>query len=452
MQTRYTDAIPLAPRPSLEQYRKQAKDLLQACRTGDPDAVRTWATDWLERLAKLQSATSQFDRRQINDEVDHIVEDAKRAALADPSTATLSRTQLFVARLHGFESWPKFVKHLEERRVDASAVSRFEAAADAIVTGDIETLQRLLRENPGLVRARSTRDHRATLLHYIAANGHEGFRQRSPKNAVAIAKLLLESGAEPDALATMYNHQCTTMEMLVSSTPPAVAGVQEALVDVLLDFGADVDGPKHDGSPMLTAFRFHFPKSAERLAARGASVDNIVSAAALGRVDLVDRFLDDNGSLRADVALPDVPWPKLPRDPKVHVATAFTWAVAFGRDDVVELMLRKHVDPTSEDSDASALHYAAASGRTDLVRVLLARGASLEKLNSYGGTVLDGVVWMALNDPQSDVDYRAVVRDLVTLGARTDVYPELPAYVDAVLAGRRGGGYPDVPTQPSEHT
>ena len=48
-----------------------------------------------------------------------------------------------------------------------------------------------------LVHARSERVtaqdppvHRATLLHYLAANGVEGLRQRSPANAAEIARLL----------------------------------------------------------------------------------------------------------------------------------------------------------------------------------------------------------------------------------------------------------------------
>ena len=44
MQTRGTDAIPLAPRPSIEQYRKQAKDLVKASRSGGVDTIRQWAT------------------------------------------------------------------------------------------------------------------------------------------------------------------------------------------------------------------------------------------------------------------------------------------------------------------------------------------------------------------------------------------------------------------------
>jgi hypothetical protein len=82
---------------------------------------------------------------------------------------------------------------------DASNDAIFEAAADAIVDGDLATLGRLLSENPGLVRARSSRAHRATLLHYVSANGVEDFRQKTPANIVDVTRTLLDAGAEVDA-------------------------------------------------------------------------------------------------------------------------------------------------------------------------------------------------------------------------------------------------------------
>ena len=37
------EALPLPPRPNVEQYRKLAKELVKACRSGDPDAIRAWS-------------------------------------------------------------------------------------------------------------------------------------------------------------------------------------------------------------------------------------------------------------------------------------------------------------------------------------------------------------------------------------------------------------------------
>jgi hypothetical protein len=123
----------------------------------------------------------------------------------------LTDTQCVIARSHGFESWPKVVKHLEALARKSSSVSRFEAAADAIVRGDAATLKRLLREDPKLVRAISTREHSATLLHYVSANGVEGYRQKTPENIVEITGMPLNAGAEIDATANVYGGGCTTL-------------------------------------------------------------------------------------------------------------------------------------------------------------------------------------------------------------------------------------------------
>jgi hypothetical protein len=76
-------------------------------------------------------------------------------------------------------------------------MSAFESAADAVAGGDVATLRSLLAADPRLIRARSAREHHATLLHYVAANGVEDERQRTPANAVEVAKTLLESGGAP---------------------------------------------------------------------------------------------------------------------------------------------------------------------------------------------------------------------------------------------------------------
>jgi ankyrin repeat protein len=134
--------------------------------------------------------------------------------------------------------------------------------------------------------------HRATLLHYMAASGVERYRQNTPSNAVEIARVLLQAGAEPDALADMYGVECTTMSMLVSSSHPAKAALQVALVEVLLDFGAAIEGrgTRKWGGPLFTGLAFAMSDAAAVLAKRGARID-LPTATGLGLVDDAARML-----------------------------------------------------------------------------------------------------------------------------------------------------------------
>ncbi|GAA2756532.1 ankyrin repeat domain-containing protein [Actinopolymorpha rutila] len=382
----------LPPRPSLEQYHKQAKDLLKACRAGDPDA--------LERVNRELPAVDRQHRS------------------SDRSGHTLADAQFVIAREHGFASWPKFSAHLQGL-VDGP-VGRYEAAVDAIVTGDLDTLTTLVDRHPDLVRARSTRTHRATLLHYVAANGVETYRQKTPPNAVEVADLLLARGAEADAVASMYGaDDATTMEMLVSSTHPAEAGVQARLVDKLVDFGATVNGPGDDNRPLVIALAYQYSSAAEALVRRGARTDDIVSAAGLGREDLVRDYLDDEGRLRSHVRVVGLR-PNLPRRPEANVGWAFVVAAALGHAGVVDLLSRRGADPgTRAMAGLTALHWAAVQGHLDVVDLLITRGAPLEDADNYHhATVLGVAVWAVNNGTHPD--RVTIVERLLAAGARAD--------------------------------
>jgi hypothetical protein len=221
------DALPLPPRPNLEQYKKLAKDLVKACQSHHPGAIRAWARNWVETLVRLADLTIT---PQLPVRFDHwieLVEGFARQKLSNSEGAkcTLSEAQFVVARSHGFESWPKFAKHIEGTAAAGSSISRFELAADAIVSGDIATLEHLLREGPDLTLARSTREHRATLLHYVSANGVEGYRQKTPPNAVLIAETLLQAGADVNSAANVYGGHATTLGLVATSIHPCLAGV-----------------------------------------------------------------------------------------------------------------------------------------------------------------------------------------------------------------------------------
>jgi hypothetical protein len=245
-------ALPLPPRPSVERYRKLAKELVKACKSGDENAIGEWAERWVGALAALADlkktgrALARVDRS-----IDDVEEFARKKMLGPGATGvscTLAGAQFVIARSHGFESWPKFVKHIEALARTSSSVARFEAAADAVISGKTAILKRLLREDPELIRARSTREHQATLLHYVSANGVEGYRQKTPKNIVRITKLLLDAGADIDATANVYGGGATALGLVATSVHPERAGVQEALLQALLNHGAAIDQPRGAGN------------------------------------------------------------------------------------------------------------------------------------------------------------------------------------------------------------
>ncbi len=281
--------------------------------------------------------------------------------------------------------------------------SQFDLAADAIVTGDSEALESLLLVNPELVRERSARPHRSTLLHYVAANGVEAVRQKSPKNAVDIAKILLNAGAEVDAMADLYGGS-TTLGLVATSIHPKRAGVQIPLLATLLDYGAAVDGAPGERRPLIAALHNGHPEAADFLAERGARLD-LEGAAGLGRLDLVESFFNGAESLKANAT-------------KEQMESGFLCGCEYGRLAVVDYLLSKGVDPnTAGNTGLTGLHWAVVGGHLETIKLLLERGASLQAKNKYGGTVLGQARWSATNG-SPDVDYVGIINMLIGVGAK----------------------------------
>lgn len=333
---------------TIADYERQAAELLAGHAAANEDALKIFherhprfldeKVTWLPKpISAAEIAASKLD-----------VDDARQA----------------LARWYDFQDWRALSQHVRSLADDA-AVLRFERAVEAVVDGDLATLAQMLREHPELVRARSSRSHHATLLHYIGANGVEGYRQRTPKNAVEVARTLLEAGADPDALGDLYDGQCTTMNMLVSSTHPAEAGLQVALVDLLLDFGAAVEpvGKGEWTSPLKTALAFGYRDAAEALVRRGARIENLAAAAGLGRLEDAQRLLPEADALTR------------------HRSLAL--AAQMGHTDIVRLLLDAGEDlnrynPEGNHSHSTPLHQAALAGHMDVVRLLVERGARLD--------------------------------------------------------------------------
>ncbi len=336
------DTLPLPPRPDIEQYRKRAKSLVTAANSGDPDAVKQWATDWLTALTKhLGAEITPFVQGSFDRAVEGLEKEV--ASRRARGAFTLADAQHLIAQAHSYEHWASFAEEIEALRT-VSRTSSFEQAADAIVGGDLATLDELLTRHPDLIRARSQRTHHVTLLHYIAANGVEDFRQKTPPNAVEIALRLIDAGADVNAVADTYGGDVyqTTMNLLVSSAHPAGAGLQSALAEVLLDHGAAINGLEDTGSPILTALAFGYRETAETLARRGARIDHVVMAAAVGRLDLVREWVKDATTLSKEHSPYRGPyWVSIPDDAQGQIEMALAWACKFGRADVARYLLER---------------------------------------------------------------------------------------------------------------
>jgi hypothetical protein len=408
------DALPLPPRPDIEHYKKLAKELVKACRSAEADAIRVWAVRWIQGLAALQERPdAELNRDTIEDRARQVEEFARRRFVRDegPSRAcTLSQAQFVMARAHGFPSWPALAAHLEALRKDSSSTSAFESAADAIVSGDAATVRRLLGEHTALIHARSTREHRATLLHYVSANGVEGYRQVTPKNIAEITRMLLAAGADVNAEADVYGGGCTALGLVATSAPPFIAGRQRAVMDVLLDHGARMEGGGGNSQTLVHACLANGqPEAAAYLASRGAPLD-LPGAAGLDRVDVLKRFLADDGRPAAGAT-------------PAQVKSAFAVASAYGCEGAVTFFLDRGmaVDTELRDHGAghTALHVAAYHGHSGVVAMLLERGASVAVIDKTWGTppLIWALTGWSRHDERDPNRYYAVAARLVAAGA-----------------------------------
>jgi hypothetical protein len=139
---------------------------------------------------------------------------------------TTDDCRLALTNEHGYPDWAAVVASVKP-------APSFEAAVEAVVDGDLPVLRKRLADRPALATARSHWGHRATLLHYLAANGVEIYRQRVSPMAPEVARLLLTHGADPGATAHMYGSEKTPLDLLLTSSHPRAAGVTDQLARVL---------------------------------------------------------------------------------------------------------------------------------------------------------------------------------------------------------------------------
>jgi len=302
----------LPARPSLDQLRHQARDLLNAAARGDRDAV------------------------------------ARMSAVSDQLTLTMA--QLALAREYGFTSWARLKLEVERR--------------DILNSRDLSRLTRLLADHPELARRRlehwSDRNRNQPLGYVTKMRFyHEqlGLPSDLPGTG-AIAQALIDAGAPVNGRPGDKETPLIT----------AASYGDAEVARVLIEAGADVEavsaadsGGVPGGNALLHAAVFGMTDVLDLLVTAGARVDSLEMAAAAGdisdwppgRADLETRLralvfaadhqrldvIDQLVAAGTPVNQADAEWQRLP----LHVAAQN------GRPASVRQLLARGADPSLRD-------------------------------------------------------------------------------------------------------
>jgi hypothetical protein len=163
------DANPIPARPNLEQYKKQAKDLLKAYRSADVETIRRVRKNHprFEKLSEPGFLITKF-------------------ALAD--------AQLVIAREHRFESWPKFAKHIQDAARRGAAISLDNPVTafikEAVWLGPIDRAEQILAAYPEIaqssIHVAAIRGDDATVRRFIAQDAANATAKAEPFSGDAL--------------------------------------------------------------------------------------------------------------------------------------------------------------------------------------------------------------------------------------------------------------------------
>jgi uncharacterized protein len=201
----------------------------------------------------------------------------------------------------------------------------------AVRGGDVDLVRRLLSDNSDLARARfQARGGTRTALHVVT--DWPGYFPGGPD----IVKLLLEAGADPNVGTTPAPSE-TPLHWAASSDDVDVALV-------LIDGGADLETPGGSiGTPLDNAVGYSCWHVARLLVMRGARVEKVWHAGALGMLDRLDKLL-----------VPEI-------DPE-QISQGFWHACAAGQRRAAERLLSAGADLNWEPDYAQGTALDAATG------------------------------------------------------------------------------------------
>jgi ankyrin repeat protein len=368
----------LPARPSLEHLKKQAKELLHSVQAQDPTAA--------ERFRSLGIV---------------------------PADAKLADAQHVVARDYGFSSWTTLKEHVESLEAEANPRK---ALIAAVQRDDVAKARDLLQRHVslraqindpapeipfggrpiGAVAQRKNKEMVDLFLEFGAdinarsdwAPGSFGVLDSADPE---FAQFLISRGARVDAHSAAHLGKLDELRAIVSANPDVVharGGDGQTplhfassieIADYLLDNGANIDAidVDHEGTPAQWMISDR-TEIARHLVRRGAKVDFLM-AIALGDIERVRRFLDnDPAVVRTTVTDEYLPVRGALAGGHIYLwsldrnRTAHEVARHFGHEDVLSLLLERSPDDVK-------LVAAARLGDEALARKVIAERPGLAK-------------------------------------------------------------------------
>ncbi len=277
---------------------------------------------------------------------------------------------------------------------------------------------RILLEHGAQIEMRDI-DHGSTPAQWMAANRPE------------VCRCLLSRGAEADIFMAVQLGDLDLTQQILAADPDSLhARVNQGG----LTSGASNGGHiytytlKNGDSPLSLAAALGHEKIYRFLLAQCSPTEQLLAAC----------LKADEAGVRALIAQSPGLVASLPPEQMRLIADA-AWA---HRTDAVRLMLDIGFDIEARGGeDSTALNRAAVRGFADLIELLLARGASVEAKNAYGGDALGACLWGAENFRDASGDYPASAHKLLEAGAKLPegAYPSRNKPLNAVLRRYTGG-------------
>lgn len=244
----------------------------------------------------------------------------------------------------------------------------------AAVGGDVKIVERLLADSPQL-SVNDGGDDNKTPLHGAAESG-----------SMEIASLFIARGADINAKAN------SSAEDADRPLHVALKRGRKAVAELLIAKGADVNARNaHGETPLYLACQSGLLETARQLAAKGADVNATTSRHS--GLTLFEWAIDQQ-NIEIVAALIDL---GAPVDGAAADDWPLFWAASNDRLDIFKLLLARGANPNRIDSAGNTLlHIASNANRTEIVKHLIEMKADVNAVNHGGETPL----WQAAEHPE----------------------------------------------------